>query len=163
MALLMTALLITACATHSQQDPDDTQGGPTESVFASGWAEIDIISSGAKVVIDQMAHWTTSRNACWKEDDGAMTLADWNTLAGEMNQAMQLPPLRSENCWSPDMPDWALDGVADVKISKTATRSLFDVRGGEVCTTISDPEVASAILKTIDKTLLAAAYQSCPH
>jgi hypothetical protein len=164
LTFLLAAGLASACATRSS-NPNDPSAGevpPAPAVYADGWEEVNVISTGAKVDIDTAGHWETSRNACYRPDGGSMNAKLWAQFAGSINEALKIPALQEDNCTSPARDNWALDGIAEIQTSQ-GKRTLFDVRGAQVCTSIGDPVLAAKILDALDKTLKQAAYESCPR
>ncbi|OFZ53793.1 MAG: hypothetical protein A2428_02655 [Bdellovibrionales bacterium RIFOXYC1_FULL_54_43] len=134
--------------------------------FANGWTEITMIANYAKTVMDSVGHFTTSRNACGKEDAGAIDLGLWNSLAAASNQAVvvELLPSSGEYCLPhPEGLVKRMDGTAEVTLANGSKRTLFETRGYEACTTISDRQVATELLNSLNKMVSVADLEGCPN
>jgi hypothetical protein len=160
----LTGLSLLALAGCGQRDPafeDAFAGNPgVAAVDAVGWDQIAMLSAGAEVKLDTVGHYKTSYNRCRSDGAGSVSLEQWNALAGNLNAVMAQPPLDKDVCKPAPRVHYGLDGYAEVHVG-TSKRTIFDYRGGDICTNIPDPKAAGEILKVLNKVLLQAAYEDC--
>lgn len=172
---LGTLTLITGCGGQSNSTPsvpgvDSTP--PTQpntpdvpSVKAIGWDSMVIHANWAKTDVTTGAHFATSRNACGKPAYGAIDGALWNTLATQMNAALKLATLETETCvdtvYTTD--NKSMDGTVDVILSTTGKKTFLESKGSQICHKISDPQVATDLIASIQTIIVQADKEDCPN
>jgi len=148
-------------------------------VYALGWASIEINANYAKTIVSIGSHFTTNRNACGKDAYGAIELDTWNSLAKNANLALQQPPREDTYCVDPPTDTYKyMDGTVEIKtISQDSgssgndvnnehglkSRALFEVKDGQICSTIADKAVSDALLAAINKIIVIADKEDCPN
>lgn len=169
--LLLLLLICWGCEIQDRNESSQPPSGsgeipserPSPTAYASGWSEVVIISRYAKTTIDVAGHFLVSRNACFKEESGAMLLASWNIFANSINEAIKLEPYREEICFDTPEAPFGLDGNVEIKFNSQNKRMLYEVRGQKTCTTIKDPNLYLPLLNTINETLRKAMLEGCPN
>jgi hypothetical protein len=129
-----------------------------QTLFAEGWQNLIINANSAKTDVDAIAHFKTSRNACGRGADGVLELPEWNSVAQHLNSAVSLGP--SQNPYCVPIPDTFpyMDNSVEVVLNREK-RTLYEVRDGQICSTISDHNVSDALLGDIQKIILFADKQ----
>jgi len=131
--------------------------------YADQWLEITMMANSAKTTISTVAHFSTTRNKCGKDAYGAINdLAFWNEFTKNMNIAVKAPPIADEYCVDSPSQWPRMDGTVDAK-TEAGKRSLFWVKGGQVCSTIRDPGTAAKLLAAYHKIVLLADAEDCPN
>lgn len=163
------SIIATGCVSKSdsqvnasdQPVPAASPSAPVAN-YAVGWNQVLIMANYAKTTVDRIGHWATTRNACGKDADGAIELQFWNQLADSVNKAIAAEPLAEARC-TPLPADTKMDGSAEVGLEQHGIRTLLDVRGDEICTTIKDEQVASKLIEVISKIVEMADKEDCPN
>ena len=179
---IMATLAQIGCAKRTNQPfvaPDPTKNIPPPQAdnneglapnspnitYASGWSEIDITANMAKTKVTVGAHFGTSRNACGKDAYGAIELATWNSLAKNANLAIQNEPRALDYCVPiPDDNIYLNRGGLSVEVkTPTGNRALYDIKNGEICSTVQDDATSQALLDAINQVIEAADKEDCPN
>jgi hypothetical protein len=170
LALALSALTFAApgCLSNSETKVNASEGPApattpppsTTAIYAEGWNSMVITANYAKTKVDRIGHWTTTRNACGKDADGALELNFWNQLANAINKGIAVEPMSQSRC-IPMPANTKMDGVADVFLEQ-GVRTLLEVRGDEICTTIKDEKVAADLIEVISHVVDTADKEDCP-
>lgn len=145
------------------EHPDNHQNAP-EIVFATGWAAMVITANLAKTEVGVGAHFTTTRNACGKDAYGALSLEDWNNFATQANIAVQGLSQDPDYCVPLPEDDYLTRGGLSVDIKLPhETRTLYEVRGDQICSSIQNHQASDALLKAISNVISAADKEDCPN
>lgn len=177
MKLLLTSLAtlafmtLSACSdatygplTSQQPDPSAGANAPTDATLANGWTEVRMIANFADTRVNITGHFNTTRNACGKEEDGALDISLWNTLATDINAAIALTPLTDDGEYCVDAPTTkGMDGSADLMLPGGVKRALFDNRGAQICSTIPDHHLSDEILAQLNQIVIIADQEACPN
>ncbi len=136
-------------------------------VYADGWRDAVIMANFAKTTVDVGAHFATSRNACGKDAFGAIDLATWNQFSKSLNSALKMPARTEDQyyCVSPpmDTSKW-LDGTLEVNLPPPQkSRILYELRDGQICSSIQDKAVSDVLLEVVQKIIVAADREDCPN
>lgn len=135
---------------------------PTSSL-AEGWKTLTVQAWSAKTILDAFAHFSTTRNACGRDADGVLSLEDWNSISVHLNQAVQ-KELTQEASYCVPTPEAYpyMDDRVEVEIDLPTFRGkkpLYEVKEGQICSTISDHTVSDALLNDINKFIKTADKQ----
>jgi len=133
--------------------------------YAVGWTEMIITANYAKTTVTTGAHFGTSRNACGKDAYGAIQLEVWNSLADNVNLAIEQEPSREEHCVSIPEDNLYLNRTGltvDLKMDN-GNRSLFEIKDGQICTAIKDHDASKALIEAINSVIIAADKEECPN
>jgi hypothetical protein len=154
--------------TPDANDPapvNDQRNGPPappEATVAKGWSELIINANSAKTTVSPFGHFATTRNACGKDAFGVVVLADWNSLAKNLNLAVEGTPAPQEYCVAiPESYPYMNDSV-QVKLERE-TRTLYELKNGQICSNIQDHATADALLADVQKMILVADKEECPN
>ncbi len=178
---LLVFLCATACAVKATSDSGgdmndsapvsdvDPSASPSPSptatsnvAYANGWSAITIHANFAKTHVDITGHFDTDRNACGKDAAGLLGLDDWNKFAKDVNTALESPPLAQEYCIpQPDTGKY-MDGTTEVVLTR-GKRLLYEVKNGEICSTVGGPALSSELLNLINKIINLADKANCPN
>ena len=135
-----------------------------EFVDAKNWDSLNLLANFAKTQIDTAAHFVTTRNACGKDAMGSVTISTWNIIATDVNAAIVLEPLKDENLFCIPFPDsMKMDGTLDVALTGGKKREIYSNRGGQICSTISNPQLSNELLNAINQVVVAADREDCPN
>lgn len=167
----LTVMTLSACSDapygpNASQQPDPSAGAnaPKDATLANGWTEIRMIANFADTRLNITGHFNTTRNACGKEEDGALDISVWNTLAADLNTAIGLTPLTDDNEYCVDAPtSKGMDGSVDLILPGGAKRALFDNHGAQICSTISDHHLSDEILAQLNQIVIIADKEACPN
>jgi len=143
--------------------PAQPEPTPTPIALPVGWTELSWIANSAKTRISTGGHFTTSRNACGKEAYGGVELEAWNKMTTALNLAVQKEPLREDYCVSiPETPPY-MDGAVDVKIAGGTLRTIYQLKGDQICSTVQDSKISDDLLSAITRIIAAADKEDCPN
>lgn len=167
-SLIIVFFLASGCSSNSGQSTADAITTPSSeaspipaAIIADGWSQLLIQANWAKIRVDSFAHWTTSRNACGKDADGALNLPLWNRLVSALNHASVTAPLSEPRCHSHDSQS-KMDGTAELTLNQ-GKRVLLEARdSGEICTTIRDEAESKKLLEAVQEIILIADQEDCP-
>lgn len=155
-------------SSNSQEASSPSRNSPTDNtpvtppqvqtVFADGWQNLVITANSAKTNLDSVAHFKTDRNACGRGADGVLELPEWNSVSQNLNVVVKQRPAQDPYCVN--IPDaWPyMDNSVEVVLDREK-RTLYEVRDGQICSTISDHSVSDALLADIHKIIRFADKQ----
>jgi hypothetical protein len=133
---------------------------PPEATTASNWTELTIQANSAKTTVSTAAHFATDRNACGKDAYGVMGLDDWNSLANHLNVAVLQEPASTPYCVAtPDSYPYMNDSV--VVALTQGKRTLYELKDGQICSTVQDHQLSDALLADIQKVIVSADKEEC--
>ncbi len=132
-------------------------------VYSTGWGEMTVNANYAKTTITLGAHFATNRNACGKDAYGSIDLELWNALAKNTNLAIQGGTRTEMNCVDPPTETYKfMDGTVEVKLAQ-GTRTLYELKNGQICSSIQDKVVSDALLRAINQLIVVADKEDCPN
>jgi len=173
-SFLSFSLTLSACQvlpSTSAPGTRDEQDGRAPPIYAEGWSELVVISGfesggGAEVKFDTSGHFETSRNACFREEQGSISLSEWNQLGAALNALAASPDQEEETCFPAGEARWHFDGTAKLakgEAPERVERELLTERGREVCTRAVNVDAAKRLVEVLDRALMAAALEGCPE
>ena len=131
-------------------------------IYAIGWSDLLINANYAKTTVTVAAHFSTTRNACGKEAYGPIEMDAWNDLATHMNAAIKAGPSRNEYCVAAPLDGKYMDGTVEVKVNG-ATRTLYEFKDWQICSTIEDHKTSDALLALLNQLIILADKEDCPN
>jgi hypothetical protein len=160
LAVLAAAILV-GCGSSSSKNSDFSNAS-TGQIYADNWSEIAIDANLAKTKVTATGHYETTKNACSRPGDGAMSLDEWNAFAASMNSAVtQLLPTNPKICIPIDYRA-CMDGTVNVVKDDGSKVTLFEPgNGGEICTRLQDRDLAEKLYKSINGITYAADRAGC--
>ena len=156
---LLAVLLSVGCG--QRFDTSSSDSSTDNMVYPSTWQEVAIASGFAVTTISGSGHFSISRNACAVQAEGALTLAEWNTVASLINQITESPKLTEPVCQPALEGPHALDGNIEVKY-RDSKRIVMEVRGREFCSYFADKEAAKTLGAIVNSLLNQAFTENCP-
>lgn len=145
---------------NSAQEAAPPAPDPTIS-YAEGWNSLLITANFAKTSADTAGHYSTSRNACGKDADGAMDIAAWNRFAKAMNAALAARALTEPRCSALQAVS-KFDGTAEAQLPN-GKRLLLEVRGMDLCSTVDDAELTRELFEAVSSVVDLADKEECPN
>jgi hypothetical protein len=149
----------------SDAPPSSASVTPNEPVletmeFADQWDEVLIHSGYAITTVTSTGHFIITRNACAIEENGAVTMEQWNSLAQMINGLREMTPPAEPTCFPALEASRALDGRVEVKY-KAGLRTVLEVRGREFCVYAQDVQLGRRLGETINSVLATAFSEGC--
>ncbi|MDR3607428.1 MAG: hypothetical protein P4M08_08610 [Oligoflexia bacterium] len=145
-----------------------SSNGTTSSanINAKGWSEVIVHANYAKTLLDFTGHFSTDRNACGQDANGAIELANWNAMTDAINQAVTAKQNPSEDqkiC--PTQPDSAkMDGDMEIVLDSGTQMKIFENYGpGQVCSQIADAQLAQRLYDAINQLVVLADKTDCQN
>ncbi len=126
-------------------------------VYAENWTELTIEANQAKTVVDAFGHYNTDKNRCFNRGGGVYSVATWNQVSRLLNQVSASQPIAPARCAaSPLNSRFFNKGIATLSILPQVKRQIFELKNAEICTTIADPNVSTALMDLIEQTIRLA-------
>ena len=148
-------------------DPPSPDAGESEKPmeYASGWTEVTLNSGYGKTTVDITGHYLVSRNACFKEEAGALSLEIWNQFAHATNVATRTELLTEPFCFDIEWSRYSLDGTVEIKIAASdKKRMIFEARGGgRICTPLPERVAPRQFLDLINRILALSQLEGCSN
>ncbi len=170
LALVTVALVsftLTACGpAAASREKQEAGSAQPEMVFAEGWDGLVITSGGDSVGRTQIdlstgAHFDVGRTACAVPQSGAINnIEQWNKLAHATNEALKLPPLSEERCFTHPRVPRGFDESVEVKVG-TGKQKLIAMKGVEYCTKIPDEAIARDMIDGLNHVVATALMEDC--
>jgi len=148
---------------QTQADEPGNAPAPVTLVYAEGWTDIAMVANWAKTGVDHLGHFVTSRNACGKDESGAIALDLWNVLAKAVNEIVGAEAGSEEICLPlPQDQRRYMDGTAEVVLSNGTKIPLLDsTRGTGACSKIKNRATAEALFNALNEVVLIADKEGC--
>jgi hypothetical protein len=153
----------------AREDHSNLPPPPPEAVLATGWVEIVINANSARTTVTNVAHFSTTRNACGKDAYGVINLDVWNSLTKSLNDVSKVDPnapsaLASGTNYCVPIPETYpyMNDTVEVK-SEQGKKLLYENKDGQICSAVADPQVSNALLADIQKIILLADKEECPN
>jgi hypothetical protein len=158
---VLTGVIFTGCGNKTTNNADSVDAS-SGLVYATSWSEIAIDANLAKTKVTATGHYETTKNACSRPGDGAMSLQEWNEFATNMNAAAsQLVSTNPKICIPIDYRA-CMDGTAAIVRDDGTKVTLFEPgEGGEICTRLQDKALAEKLYKSINGITYAADRAGC--
>lgn len=153
-------LALTSCAVESR-DSYSQNTADSDLTHADNWESITLFIGGAKTQLFSNGHFTTTPNACYRRESGALNLDLWNRVALAVNRMLQHPWPHEESCsgrpaGSPDLRRPVILQTRDGK-----TRELLSSTGSQYCTRSTDLPSAADLLVALGEVALKARHEGC--
>ncbi len=174
--LLNLGLTLTACSggNSSVHAGNDAASSPPSSngttsganVYAKGWSEVILHANYAKTLLDFTGHFSTDRNACGQDANGAIELASWNPLAGTLNDAIKAKqnPSDDQKICPTQQDNAKMDGDMEIVLDDGTHLKIFENFGpGQVCTRIADADLAQRLYDEINELVVMADKTDCAN
>ncbi|OFZ40274.1 MAG: hypothetical protein A2070_06970 [Bdellovibrionales bacterium GWC1_52_8] len=146
---------------NSQNQTDERV--PATLIYAEGWTDIALVANWAKTSLDHLGHFFTTRNACGKDEAGAISIEHWNKLATAINQVVADEAAAEEYCIPlPEGRSRYMDGTAEVVLSNGKKLALMDsTRGTGGCSKIKNRATAEVVFETLNELVVVADKEGC--
>ena len=168
---LFLLLSLCACSPVAESTPYEQPGEiPLLSpnvVYAIGWSKVTLLANSATTQISTSGHYSTDRNLCQLRGDAAYDVLSWNALADLINQVVLLTPLATPKCAPIDTSSRFYNpGKVELVLDDSKKITLFEMKEGQLCTSIDSTKISTPLFSFIEKTIdLAdrADAKSCPN
>jgi hypothetical protein len=130
-----------------------------------GWEKLTSLSQWANIEINNVGHFTTTYNYCAHEGDGVLNTNLWNTIAKDVNAAVQDGFLEEPVCTAASEQAQKMDGYVDVVLSpsKKTVRIFESQWGGQICSPIKKAALSKELIDTLGLAIVAVQSEDCAH